>query len=147
MRKSRVQRIWENAVVFYLGGMFYCTVELLWRQWTHGSMFLLGGLCFWTVSSLGRRVRMPLLAQMALGACIVTFFEFWTGVLVNRVMHLGVWDYSAARADLPAVHALVVPIVRHRYPARPRHAPRPVRHSGPAAAVGVGDQKMPVTAG
>ena len=47
MRKSRVQRIWENAVVFYLGGMFYCTVELLWRQWTHGSMFLLGGLCFW----------------------------------------------------------------------------------------------------
>ena len=92
MQKSRVQRIWENAVVFYLGGMFYCTVELLWRQWTHGSMFLLGGLCFWTVSSLGRRVRMPLLAQMALGACIVTFFEFWTGVLVNRVMHLGVWD-------------------------------------------------------
>ena len=68
MRKSRVQRIWENAVVFYLGGMFYCTVELLWRQWTHGSMFLLGGLCFWTVSSLGRCVRMPLLAQMALGA-------------------------------------------------------------------------------
>ena len=55
MRKSRVQRIWENTVVFYLGGMFYCTVELLWRQWTHGSMFLLGGLCFWTVSSLGRR--------------------------------------------------------------------------------------------
>ena len=43
MQKSRVQRIWENAVVFYLGGMFYCTVELLWRQWTHGSMFLLGG--------------------------------------------------------------------------------------------------------
>ena len=100
MQKSRVQRIWENAVVFYLGGMFYCTVELLWRQWTHGSMFLLGGLCFWTVSSLGRRVRMPLLAQMALGACIVTFFEFWTGVLVNRVMHLGVWDYSAAPFNL-----------------------------------------------
>ena len=99
MRKSRVQRIWENAVVFYLGGMFYCTVELLWRQWTHGSMFLLGGLCFWTVSSLGRRVRMPLLAQMALGACIVTFFEFWTGVLVNRVMHLG-----AGRHDQRAVH-------------------------------------------
>ena len=100
MRKSRVQLIWENAVVFYLGGMFYCTVELLWRISTHGSMFLLGGLCFWTISSLGRRVRMPLLAQMALGACIVTFFEFWTGVLVNRVMHLGVWDYSAVPFNL-----------------------------------------------
>ena len=28
------------------------------------------------------------------------FFEFWTGVLVNRVMHLGVWDYSAAPFNL-----------------------------------------------
>ena len=64
MRKSRVQRIWENAVVFYLGGMFYCTVELLWRQWTHGSMFLLGGLCFWTVSSSG-------------GACVCRCWRRW----------------------------------------------------------------------
>ena len=100
MKKGGIPITLILVVVFYLGGMFYCTVELLWRQWTHGSMFLLGGLCFWTVSSLGRRVRMPLLAQMALGACIVTFFEFWTGVLVNRVMHLGVWDYSAAPFNL-----------------------------------------------
>ena len=144
MRKSRVQRIWENAVVFYFGGMFYCTVELLWRQWTHGSMFLLGGLCFWTVSSLGRRVRMPLLAQMALGACIVTFFEFWRARQPRDApWRVGLFRRAvqSARADLPAVHAPVVPIVRHRYPARPRHAPRPVRHSGPAAAVGVGDPK------
>jgi len=45
-------------------------------------------------------VSAPVAAQMALGACIVTFFEFWTGVLVNRVMHLGVWDYSAAPFNL-----------------------------------------------
>ena len=43
MRKSRVQRIWENAVVFYLGGMFYCTVELLWRQWTAARAYAAAG--------------------------------------------------------------------------------------------------------
>lgn len=92
--QSRAYKIWKEAVIFYIGGMFYCTVELLWRQWTHGSMFLLGGLCFYLVGGLDKRFRMPVLAQMLLGALIVTFFEFWTGILVNRVMHLNVWDYS-----------------------------------------------------
>ena len=92
--QSRAYKIWKEAVIFYIGGMFYCTVELLWRQWTHGSMFLLGGLCFYLVGGLNKRFRMPVLAQMLLGALIVTFFEFWTGILVNRVMHLNVWDYS-----------------------------------------------------
>ena len=92
--QSRACKIWKEAVIFYIGGMFYCGVELLWRQWTHGSMFLLGGLCFYLVGGLDRRFRMPVLTQMLLGALIVTFFEFWTGILVNRVMHLNVWDYS-----------------------------------------------------
>lgn len=93
--KSRAYRLWRECVVFYIGGMFYCGVELLWRGWTHGSMFLLGGLCFYVVSSLDRHFRLSLLGQMAIGALVVTFFEFWTGVIVNQIMHLHVWDYSA----------------------------------------------------
>lgn len=93
---SRAYRIWKEAVIFYLGGMFYCLVELLWRGWTHGSMFLLGAVCFYTVGGLDRKWKAPVVVQMAVGALIVTFYEFWTGVLVNQVMHLNVWDYSAA---------------------------------------------------
>lgn len=92
---TRAYRIWKECVIFYIGGMFYCLTELLWRGWTHGSMFLLGAVCFWTVTALGRHYRISVLAQMAIGALIVTFFEFWTGILVNRVMHLNVWSYSA----------------------------------------------------
>ena len=84
--KSKAYTVWKETVIFYLGGMFYCLTELLWRGWTHGSMFLLGG--------LDRRFRISILTQIVLGALIVTFFEFWTGMLVNRVMHLNVWDYS-----------------------------------------------------
>lgn len=98
--QSKGLRLWRETVIFYLGGMFYCGVELLWRGWTHGSMFLLGGLCFYLVGGLNRRFRMSVLAQMVIGAVIVTFFEFWTGMLVNRVMHLGVWDYSAVPMNL-----------------------------------------------
>ena len=43
---------------------------------------------------------MPVLAQMLLGALIVTFFEFWTGILVNRAWNLHVWDYSAVPMNL-----------------------------------------------
>ena len=95
MRK-KLYVLWQEAVIFYLGGMFYCGVELLWRGWTHGSMFLLGAVCFYLVGSLDRRWHLPVLWQMVLGALIVTFCEFWTGVLVNEVMHLSVWDYSDA---------------------------------------------------
>lgn len=93
MRK-RAYLLWRETVVFYIGGLFYCFVELLWRGWTHGSMFLLGGLCVYLVGGMNRKLNIPVLAQMALGALIVTFFEFWTGIIVNHVMHLNVWDYS-----------------------------------------------------
>ncbi len=98
--KSKAYTIWKEAVIFYLGGMFYCLTELLWRGWTHGSMFLLGGLCFYLVGGLDRRFHISVLTQIVLGALIVTFFEFWTGMLVNRVMHLGVWDYSHLKFNL-----------------------------------------------
>lgn len=99
MRK-KLYTLWQESVIFYLGGMFYCGVELLWRGWTHGSMFLLGAVCFCLVGSLDRRWHLPVLAQMLLGAVIVTFCEFWTGVLVNEVMQLNVWDYSDAPVNL-----------------------------------------------
>lgn len=91
----RAKSIWQEAVIFYLGGMFYLGVELLWRQWTHGSMFLLGAACFYLVGNLDRERRdMPVLLQMIFGTMIVTVLEFFTGVIVNRMLLLNVWDYS-----------------------------------------------------
>lgn len=98
--RNKLYTLWQESVIFYLGGMFYCGVELLWRGWTHGSMFLLGAVCFYLVGSLDRRWHLPVLAQMLLGAVIVTLCEFWTGVLVNEVMQLNVWDYSDAPMNL-----------------------------------------------
>lgn len=85
-------RIWKLSFLFYLGGMCYSGLELLWRRYTHWSMFLLGGLCFVLVGNLKR--RFPLLSlplRMGLAAVLITTLELGCGLLVNR--RYRVWDY------------------------------------------------------
>lgn len=77
-----------------LGGALYCLIEMLWRGYSHVSMFLVGGFCFWTLSHIGR-LRRPLWQRAILGAVAVTAVEFLSGLLLNRLLNLGVWDYSA----------------------------------------------------
>lgn len=89
-------RVWKYAVLFYLGGICYVLLELLWRGWSHGSMFVVGGLCFLLIGSIDRVFpEMPLLMQGVLGACLVTAMELISGLFLNRFLRLGVWDYSA----------------------------------------------------
>lgn len=82
-----------------LGGALYCLIEVLWRGYSHVSMFLVGGFCFWMVSRIGRLLR-PFWQRAVLGAVAVTAVEFLSGLLLNRVLQLGVWDYSAYRFNL-----------------------------------------------
>ncbi len=83
-------KIWKTAVLFYLGGMLYTALELLWRGRSHGSMFVLGGLCFVLVGRLGQtHLSEPVV--VLLGAALVTACELGTGLLVNRTWQI--WDY------------------------------------------------------
>lgn len=85
-------KFWKQAVLFYLGGMIYTGLELLWRGFSHWSMFLLGGLCFLVIGGLGRvRQPLPLPARTVAAAGIVTVLELGCGLLVNREYQ--VWDY------------------------------------------------------
>lgn len=87
---------WKKMMLFYLGGMSYAGLELLWRGRSHGSMFALGGLCFLALGHLDEVTPQPPLAlRLPLGAGIITMLELATGMLVNR-QYL-VWDYR----DLP----------------------------------------------
>ena len=87
-------RIWKRVILFYLGGMIYAAMELMFRGWTHWSMFLLGGLCFLLIGALGEVPSpLPLLPRAGVGAGIVTMLELGCGLLVNRSYQ--VWDYRA----------------------------------------------------
>ena len=107
-------KIWKNALLFYTGGGAYLTLELLYRGRSHGSMFLAGGLCFLLIGQLNRvSPRLPLPAQAAVGALIVTMVEFAAGLLVNRQYE--VWDYRDQPGNImgqicPLFTALWVPL-------------------------------------
>lgn len=87
-------KIWKKAVLFYLGGCVYVTIELLWRGWSHGSMFLAGGLCFLLIGHLGQmQPVLPVAVRTVLGAGIITMVELASGMLFNRSYQ--VWDYRS----------------------------------------------------
>ncbi len=97
-----VKRNWnrrEYAVISLLfGGVGYGLLEVLWRGYTHPSMVLTGGICFTGILFLNQRLlRLPLLLRGAICALLVTAVEFVVGILVNRILHLDVWDYSWAK--------------------------------------------------
>ena len=86
-------KIWKNTVLFYLGGMGYVGLELLWRRRSHSSMFVLGGACFLALGALRRLAfSLPPLLRAVAGAGLITALELAAGLLVNR--QYGVWDYS-----------------------------------------------------
>ncbi len=59
-------------------------------------MFLVGGICFLLIGNIDTLFpQMPLLLQSVLGACMVTGMELVSGLIINGLLELRVWDYSA----------------------------------------------------
>jgi uncharacterized membrane protein len=85
-------KIWRKTFLFYVGGMLYCGLELLWRGYTHGSMFLLGGACFLVLGKV-ESLRLSLFSKAVLGGLLITAGELAVGLLVNKQHQ--VWDYRS----------------------------------------------------
>jgi len=91
----------EYAVVYAIGSVGYRFIEVLWRGRTHWTMGIVGGICFllmYISDFLLKNVRLALKALIS--AANITAVEFFSGLLINRVFCLGVWDYSGMRFNL-----------------------------------------------
>lgn len=86
----------KPLILLCFGGAVYYGMEILWRGRSHWSMFLVGGVCFILCGLINELFTwdMPLLAQGAAGACMITAVEFVSGLILNVWMGLGIWDYS-----------------------------------------------------
>lgn len=90
----------RNSVILHtlmgvVGGLIYMGIEILWRGHTHWSMGVIGGLCFVLIGLLDEwQDHPPMLLQMIQGMCIVTAIELVSGVVLNIILGLGIWDYS-----------------------------------------------------
>ena len=94
-------KVWQSAVMAYIGGMLYVLIELVWRGWSHGSMFVVGGLCFLLLGVIHRRLgHTPLLMQAVLGAVVISAMELLSGLYLNVFLDLRVWDYSGLPYNL-----------------------------------------------
>ena len=84
----------RKTLLFSLGGLAYCGLELLWRGRTHYSMFLAGGASLILIGKLNRtEPKLPLPLRAVAGSGIITMVELLTGLIFNRDYR--VWDYRA----------------------------------------------------
>ena len=87
--------------IFALGAAGYSCIEIAVRGYTHWTMTLLGGACLLFLCRLERAApRRPLPAAAALGAAGITAAELAVGLIVNRMLGWGVWDYTHEAFDL-----------------------------------------------
>lgn len=86
----------KNSLIFVTGSCVYPLLELLWRGYTHSSMALAGGISLVLINRIccEKLQKKSLAARCAAGSLIITSVEFCMGILVNRILHLQVWDYS-----------------------------------------------------
>ncbi len=91
-----VKQLKKNLALFLTGGTIYPALEILCRGKTDFSMALAGGACLCLINSIcnGRLRAMPLSVRCFAGSSIITAVEFGTGVVVNLILKMNVWDYS-----------------------------------------------------
>lgn len=82
--------------LWFVGGLIYYGVETLWRGYSHWSMAVLGGICFVVIGLLNEVFTwdMAMISQMVISALIITILELVTGLIVNKWLCWGAWDYS-----------------------------------------------------
>ena len=92
------QRVLQDIILFFIGGLIYMGIELMWRGYSDISMFFVGGVCFVLIGLLNEPMKLRNIKirwQMLIGGCIiVTPLEFIAGYILNIRLSLGIWDYS-----------------------------------------------------
>ena len=91
-----MRKVSEYLFLGALGGTIYYGFEMIFRGFSHWTMFLLGGVCliFCAQQGIWTHWTAPLWKQVLWCVTFVTAGEFITGIIVNRILHWNVWDYS-----------------------------------------------------
>ena len=82
------------GLLFGAGAVLYPLLEIAWRGHSHWSMSLAGGVCLPLLWRIQRNKKHTLRQKCLLGSTLITGVEFLFGCFFNKILHLGVWDYS-----------------------------------------------------
>ena len=89
----------KYLTLFLIGGIAYYFIEILYRGYSHFSMIIVGGLCFILIGCIDEfsNKEIPLLLQMIISVLIIDIIELFSGIIINKLLLLDVWDYSSLR--------------------------------------------------
>ena len=96
---KNLNTILKYLVLFLIGGITYYFIEIAYRGYSHFSMIIVGGLCFILIGSINEfsNKEIPLLLQMFISVILINIVELISGIIINRILLLDVWDYSQLR--------------------------------------------------
>ena len=101
MEIKNKENICNDWIMWITGGIVYYFSEILCRGYSHFSMLICGGLSFLFVGKIGVKILfskpisiVSILKIMLVGSMIITTLEYITGMIVNVMYGLKVWDYS-----------------------------------------------------
>ena len=85
----------KYLTLFLVGGVFYYSLEVIFRGYSFPAMAVCGGLCFIICGAINEKSRcMPLVLQQLIAASGITGIEFIFGLILNVWLGLDMWDYS-----------------------------------------------------
>ena len=94
-------RMKRSGMLFFSGAAGYTLLEMIWRGHSHWSMALAGGISLVTLVKVFQRMTgAPLYFKSLVGGGIITAIEFVFGVIFNRLLGMGVWDYSDVKGNI-----------------------------------------------
>lgn len=105
MKKSKVLLLTtiKCLILFAIFGFIYYGIELWARNgYSHPAMIAVGGICGVIVGLINEDFDydMPLLWQMFVGAFYITIIEFVSGLILNVLLGLDIWNYSSKPLNL-----------------------------------------------
>ena len=100
-------KIKEFVLLYALGAIGYMFIEIIWRGRTHWTMGILGGVCILMIYFIEHRFLFSVFVKALMSAALVTAAELATGLMVNDLLGLSVWDYSGMKYNIAGQISLV----------------------------------------
>lgn len=89
------------VVIFTIGAVGYCLLELLWRGRTHPSMALAGGMSFCLISVIQAKLKpLKFIYRCITSGLGITTIELAFGSIFNLWLKQSVWDYTTVPFNL-----------------------------------------------
>jgi hypothetical protein len=91
-----MRKLLKALSLFGIGGGIYYLIEIAWRGHSHPAMIVVGGLCFVLIGGINEWFTwdMALVLQGAIATVNILIVELGAGIVLNRWLGLGIWDYS-----------------------------------------------------